>query len=617
MGHTLVRLAYLPLRLVPAFIVVAVVGCQGDALLVLPETESPLQAQADDIPPRRVLVAAQPGRNGEVKALVRAAGGIFHHEFDDLGVVATTLPAAAIAGLQHNPNIEYVEDDVRRYPSAQSVPYGIDKIQARDVWDANRDGIIDIGAATGAGRTICIIDSGIYTSHEDFTGVPVSGYAGDLPWNEDGCGHGTHVAGTIAAVNNDLGVVGVSPGAVSLYIVRVFGNTCGWAYSSDLVNAAEQCRLAGANVISMSLGGSSSSTTENNKFAALDFDGVLSVAAAGNDGSTRINYPAGYPTVVSVAAVDASSQLASFSQRNSDVEIAAPGVAVRSSVPWDASVTVDGVKHMGTAIELAATSAGVTGTLANGGLCTSSSAEWAGQVVLCERGTNGFNEKVQNVQASGGSAAVIYNNVPGSFTGTLGTGNSSTIPVIGINQDDGQALVANKLGVSGTVINQKPGSGYEAWDGTSMATPHVSSAAALAWSQTPSATNRQVRSALQSTALDLGTAGRDSSFGYGLVQAKAALDKIVALSSGDTTAPVIANVASARIKGTKFKITWTTDELSDSEVKMGGGVYTNASRVKTHSMSFSGSRGVTYTYSVSSTDTAGNRSIAGPFVHNN
>ncbi|HVE87272.1 MAG TPA: S8 family serine peptidase, partial [Myxococcales bacterium] len=67
-------------------------------------------------------------------------------------------------------------------------------------------------------------------------------------------------------------------------------------------------------------------------------------------------------------------------------------------------------------------------------------------------------------------------------------------------------------------------SGYEAWDGTSMATPHVSGVAALIWSAYPTKTATQVRAALQNTARDLGAAGRDNAYGYGLVQAKAALD---------------------------------------------------------------------------------------------
>src|SRR5690606_7362010 len=128
----------------------------------------------------------------------------------------------------------------------QEVPYGVDMVQARDVWDVNRDSVVDSGAATGAGIKVCIIDSGIYTGHEDFEGLNASGYNGNLPWNVDGSGHGTHVSGTIAAMNNALGVVGVTPGTVSIYMVRVFGDDGAWAYSSTLADAANRCASAGA-----------------------------------------------------------------------------------------------------------------------------------------------------------------------------------------------------------------------------------------------------------------------------------------------------------------------------------------------------------------------------------
>jgi serine protease len=100
----------------------------------------------------------------------------------------------------------------------------------------------------------------------------------------------------------------------------------------------------------------------------------------------------------------------------------------------------------------------------------------------------------------------------------------STIPAISLSQEDGQYLVANKLGkstVTSTLI--KPASGYEAWDGTSMAAPHVSGVAALVWSYNPNLTNVQIRDALTGSAEDLGAAGRDNSYGWGLVRAFNAL----------------------------------------------------------------------------------------------
>jgi subtilisin family serine protease len=120
----------------------------------------------------------------------------------------------------------------------------------------------------------------------------------------------------------------------------------------------------------------------------------------------------------------------------------------------------------------------------------------------------------------------IYNNMAsdpscGVFLGTLN--GSSSIPAIALSCADGAAAIG-QAGSSSTVVSQftEDASGYEPWDGTSMATPHVSGVAALVWSNHLTCTNDQVRSALQSTAEDLGAAGKDNSYGYGLVRAAAA-----------------------------------------------------------------------------------------------
>jgi serine protease len=490
----------------------------------------------------RVWVEFAPGRSGEVRASLAAVGAEFHYTFDELSSFVVSVPQNALQGLARNPNIVGIEDDVPRYPmgdttlNGQTIPYGLDKVQARDIWDANRDGVVDPGAPTGAGRTVCIIDSGLYQAHEDFAGMNVIGGYSQVgtPWNTDGNGHGTHVAGTINAANNSLGVVGVSPGAISLFIVKVFNDNGAWTLSSDLIDAVSRCRNAEANVINMSLGGGRPNAREERAFNNAYAAGVLSIAAAGNDGSTALNYPASYSSVVSVAATDVNNQVADFSQKNAAVELAAPGVSVLSTVPFLAinRLTVDGATYEGGQIEFAALGT-ATGNLANGGLCNSTGA-WSGLVVLCQRGDISFFDKVRNVQNSGGVAAVIYNNVPGGFLGTLGEGNSSTIPAISLSQEDGQFLVANKVSRSGTVQSTltKPASGYEAWDGTSMATPHVSAVAALVWSANTSWTNEQIRTALQQNALDLGASGRDNASGFGLVQARAALDALTGGGGG-------------------------------------------------------------------------------------
>jgi subtilisin family serine protease len=397
-------------------------------------------------------------------------------------------------------------------------------------------------AATGAdgtGIVVGVIDSGVYTGHEDFQGVSISGEPGSNPaqeatWFRDLSGHGTHVVGTIAAAANGTGVVGVSPGEVSIYMVKVFGDDGTWIYSSDLLTAAQHAvNNGGADILSMSLGGSFSSRTEMRGLQKLYDNGVLLIAAAGNAGGNRKSYPASYNSVISVAAIDSAKVVANFSQQNSQVELAAPGVNVLSTVPYidDSTVTTGSSSYSGNHIEFSARGS-ATGTIVNGGRATSVG-DWTGNIVLVERGDISFYEKVRNVEAGGGLAAVIYNNEPGNFLGTLGAGNSSDIVAISLSQGDGSDL-ANAVGLTGTVTStfQQNVSGYAAYDGTSMATPHVSGAAALIWSGFPTATNSEVRQALTSTAEDLGDPGRDNAYGYGLVQAADALIVLSELTSG-------------------------------------------------------------------------------------
>jgi serine protease len=565
-------------------------------------------------------------------AAVEALGGRVVHRFPELNAVAARLPQQAYRMLLNNPNVVAVEADPRRYRYAvsdtvvggETTPYGIKMVQADQVASGNH-----------GSRKVCIIDSGYYMAHEDLQPANVTaspdGGTGDPFTDNDG--HGTHVAGTVAALaGNGTGVRGViGSGNLKLHIVKVFGDDGAWAYSSDLVAALGQCRTAGANVVSMSLGGSFSSRYEQNAFANAYSAGVLSVAAAGNAGSSRKSYPASYSSVISVAAVDSNETVAPFSQYNDAVELAAPGVAVLSTVPYEdtSKITVGAVAITGNHVEFSArtSSAGVTGTLVEGGLCTANPGTWSGKIVHCQRGDISFYDKVRNVQLGGGTAVVISNNVEGDLYATLGSGNSSTIPAIGVTQAAGTSL-AGLAGQSGTVVSlvQKPYSGYSKYDGTSMATPHVSGVAALVWSHGTSWTNVQIREALQASAKDLGAAGRDNYYGYGLVQAKAALDRLNGGGGGgggtDTTPPVISGVQ-ARVTNAKngsFEITWTTDEPATSTVTFAGGALgskTSTALVTSHRIAFKGTKGASYTFTVSSTDAAGNTATSGPFPHEN
>jgi serine protease len=509
----------------------------------------------------RVWVKFTPGGQAAVRNALSSVGAQFHYEFDELSAFVVSLPSQAISGLSQNPNVVSIETDPLRYPvsaaastevyapaadttdvNGQIVPWGIDAVQARDVWDTNLDGVIDDGVQAGSGVTLCIIDTGFYSEHEDLAGVDLVGGFSQVDDNylRDGAGHGSHVAGTVAAVNNAIGVVGVAP-QVGLYIVKIFGDDGLWTHSSDLVDAIYTCAGGGSTVISMSLSGPTANSQEEAAFDALYAQGVLSVAAASNDGTTDYAYPASYDSVVSVGALDESLAIADFSNQNDQVEISAPGVAVLSTVPYiDLSeFTISGMAYQANHIEYSARGS-VSAALVDGGLCTTTG-DWAGMIVLCSRGDISFYDKVMNVQNSGGTGALIYNNEPGNFLGTLGDGSSSDIIALSISQEDGLYLFANELGNIGTITSEYiwPISGYEHYDGTSMATPHVSAVAALVWSQVPAASVTDIRAAMTATALDLGDPGRDAAFGFGLVQAADALSY---LESQPAAQPMVVSV---------------------------------------------------------------------------
>lgn len=488
---------------------------------------------------QRVWIEVKPGKMAAVaNVLAREKNLERHHRFDRINAFVVSAPAGVIDRLRRNSRILSIEPDVKRYPMAQEVPYGIDMVRARDVWDLDRDGVIDPGAATGAGATVCIIDSGISAAHDDLAGLNlVDGTP--TGWDTDTCGHGSHVAGTIAAVHNDIGVVGVSPGKVNVMIGKVFdGAECAWSYSSTLADIAFQCAEAGANVINMSLGGGRAQRMEEAAFDWIESVGTLSIASAGNSGTRAYNYPASYSSVVSVAAVDDTMSVARFSQKNDAVELAAPGVGVLSTVPYteQADLEVAGTVYAANALENAAYGM-VSGALAYGRLCKRS-ASWSGRVVLCERGDNSFAEKVAAVEAGGGAAVVIYNNEPGEFLGTLGE-DSSSIPAITISQEDGTALLTS-MGADATVTTMLNEYSYEYYNGTSMSAPHVSGAAAVLFSSDPGLTGSQVREALTATAIDLGRPGVDDAYGYGLIDLYAAWQYL-----GGGSSPAVAPAAVA------------------------------------------------------------------------
>ncbi|QNA87901.1 S8 family serine peptidase [Massilia sp. Dwa41.01b] len=484
----------------------------------------------------RVIVGFKPGAKMAMKSALGGAAATAARPIFGTDAVAMEVPRSAVRSLQDNPDVEFVEEDAKRYPFAlatpstgtpyatgQQVPYGVKLVQADQLSDA-----------FAGNRKVCIIDSGFDRRHEDLIRNHVSGEydEGTGWWYTDENNHGTHVAGTIAAVNNSgKGVVGVNPNSqLKLHIVKVFGAD-GWAYSSDLATAANKCKAAGANVVSMSLGGGTPTLTERRAFDGLAAASILSFAAAGNDGNTTVSYPAGYPSVVSVGALDENRQWASFSQYNSKVELAGPGVSVLSTVPMgrglDTVLSVGATGYTSSSLTGAPIKV-ATAPLADFGIGDKLDPAMAGKICLIGRGSITFGLKVLNCQNSGGVGAVIYNNVPGAINGTLGE-VVTTIASVSTTDTDGAAL-RTRLGQEATVGTKR--SNYAYFNGTSMATPHVAAVAALVWSHFPTCSAAQIRASLDKSALDLGTAGRDPQYGFGLVQARAAYERIKSLGCG-------------------------------------------------------------------------------------
>mmetsp|Transcript_32251 Transcript_32251/g.38508 ORF Transcript_32251/g.38508 Transcript_32251/m.38508 type:complete len:445 (+) Transcript_32251:123-1457(+) len=253
-------------------------------------------------------------------------------KMDKVKAVAVTMSPGDFSLMEEAGYV--IEEDPERYKPEpmvessrklqnQQIQFGINMVRAPETWD--KFGV------RGEGIRVCVMDSGLFSEHSDLTASRISGYNGKeavTPWNEDGNGHGTHVTGIIAAADNNRGAVGVAPDA-EIYVVRVFSDE-GRFFGSDITAAVEICREANARIINMSLGGPRSLSTENNTFNILADEGIISIGAAGNDGNTEFSYPASYSAVLSVAAVDSNMNLASFSQRNSKVDVAGPGVQIPS-----------------------------------------------------------------------------------------------------------------------------------------------------------------------------------------------------------------------------------------------------------------------------------------------
>lgn len=244
-----------------------------------------------------------------------------------------------IAKLRRDPAVAWAEPDYRF--STCSLPndpkfvsqWPLTKIQAPEAW----------GITRGKGITVAVLDTGVDFKHPDLANQVIAGP--DLIDRDndpqDLHGHGTHVAGTIAALsNNGIDIAGVSPEAKVL-AVRVL-DAQGQGSMSAIADGVLAAVNAGAQVINMSLGGPYDGLTLRRAVEQAQQAGVVVVAAAGNEGSTRQSYPAAYPGVLAVGATNAQDQRTNFSNYGTWVNIAAPGDRILSSRLGGGTTTMSG-----------------------------------------------------------------------------------------------------------------------------------------------------------------------------------------------------------------------------------------------------------------------------------
>lgn len=216
---------------------------------------------------------------------------------------------------------DYFINEVFDTPPKDTVDWGLNFITVQKAWTKTK----------GKGIKVAVLDTGCQLDHPDLSGqiVGSADFTGDGV--DDKNSHGTHCAGVIAAKENGDGVIGVAPES-KLLIGKVLNNS-GSGASTWIANGVRWAIRSGANIISMSLGSNSYSREIHDAVKEAVASNVIVVAAAGNSGPGTINYPGAHPEVICVGAVDAAGRIANFSSQNREVDVAAPGVNILSTIP--------------------------------------------------------------------------------------------------------------------------------------------------------------------------------------------------------------------------------------------------------------------------------------------
>ncbi|MDP2719097.1 MAG: S8 family peptidase, partial [Dehalococcoidia bacterium] len=367
----------------------------------------PISASAQPPDTVKVLIAfnSQPGPGDE--AIVRQAGGSLKYNYHLVPAIAASVPAVAINGLSRNPRITRIEPDLEVQAIAQTLPWGVNRIDAE---------FAHAGGVVGTGIKVAVLDSGIDLDHPDLNVAGSVNFAGGGKDADDKYGHGTHVAGIIGAKDNGTGVIGVAPG-VSLYAVKVLGNSGSGNYS-DVIAGLQWAVVNGMQVTNNSYGsaGNPGATVE----AAFDqaySAGIINIAAAGNEYGSPVIYPARYGSVVAVSATTTSDSLAGFSNIGPEVELAAPGVSILSTYKSGGYTELSGTSMASPHV------AGVAALIISSGTVTSND----GQYGIANEVRNRLTSTATDLGATGRDTWYGYGLVDAEKA-ALGTQNGNDLP---------------------------------------------------------------------------------------------------------------------------------------------------------------------------------------------
>ncbi len=301
-------------------------GCSSDMSTAPDSSTNALSQKLDSAPGTKdVLIGFSNGRPDDA---LSAAGAVIKREYNYLPIVFASVPENNVNRLKNNPNILFVaNNDIREF-HAQTLDWGVDRIDADYVWT---NSVYD-----GSGVNVAILDTGGDMDHPDLTWAGGHSVVHDDPNDfEDKVGHGTHCAGIVSADNNDIGVVGVAPNC-DIWAVQISDNK--FIYTDNVIAGIDW--IIGTHfdsdpnndiqVVNMSFGGSYENTAEGAAMLEMYNEGILLVSSAGNS-STVVGYPAKYDFIMAISASDQYDAFATFSNFGPEIELVAPGVRIYST----------------------------------------------------------------------------------------------------------------------------------------------------------------------------------------------------------------------------------------------------------------------------------------------